>query len=163
MVLGSRARRNSQLPGKLLFVQIGGAQPWPHLFPGARLSRHALADGRPRCKIELGCWYGCARPMLWQHGQRFVSFLSLVPLFRLTTCALCCATGHQRYLQISNWAADIEGLTHPPAGSCLSQLAMDGMLSHPDLSNPSLSLILPNLTGQRVGGVWVHTFEDHYM
>ena len=89
MVLGSRVGKYSQLSSKLPFVHIGGAQPWPHRVPqpGAGLSRHALADGRPGCTIELGCWYGCARPKLWQFGQRLGSLLSLVPLFRITTCA----------------------------------------------------------------------------
>ena len=39
---------------------------------------------------------------------------------------------------------------------------MDGMLSYPGLSTPSLSSIQPGLTWHRVGGVWVHTFQDHY-
>ena len=85
------------------------------------------------------------------------------PLFRLTTCALRCATGHQRYVQVSNWAADIEGLMHPLAGSCLSQLAMDVMLSLPLLCTPTLSSIQSGLTWPTEGGMWVHTFEDHYM
>ena len=134
----------------------------PFSPPEAGLSRHAHADGRPGCRIELGCWYGCARPKLWQSGQ-LMSFLSLIPLFRLTTCALRCATGHQLYVQVSNWAAYIEGLMHPPAAACLSQLAMDVMLSLPLLCTPSLSSIQSGLTWPTNGGVWVHTFEDHYM
>ena len=55
MVLGSGIGKYSQLSSNLPLVYIGGAQPWPHRVPqpGAGLSRHALADGRPGCTIEL--------------------------------------------------------------------------------------------------------------
>ena len=117
LVLGSQVRKYFQLSGKLPFVHIEGAQPWSHRFPqpGAELSRHALADGRPGCRFELGCWYGCARPKLWYFGQRFVSFWSIVSSFRLADCALRCGTGHQHYVHTSDRAADVEDLTHPPA------------------------------------------------
>ena len=69
--LDSRVGEYSQLSGKQPFVHVGGAQPWPHHFPppGAGLSRHALADGRPACKFELD-WCGRANSNLWQFGQR---------------------------------------------------------------------------------------------
>ena len=66
-------------------------------------------------------------------------------------------------MQVSNWAADVEGLMHPPTGSCLSQLAMDVVLSLSALCTPSLSWIQSGLTWHTVGGVGVHTFEDHYI
>ena len=39
---------------------------------------------------------------------------------------------------------------------------MDVMLSLPFLCTPSLSSIQSGLTWPTEGGVWVHTFEDHY-
>ena len=39
---------------------------------------------------------------------------------------------------------------------------MDVMLSLPLLCTPSLSSIQAGLTWPTEGGVWVHTFEDHY-
>ena len=47
MVLGSRVGKDFQLSGKLLFIQIGGAQPWPRRFPQPFSSKELDSAGMP--------------------------------------------------------------------------------------------------------------------
>ena len=159
-VLGCRVGKNPSFPASCSSFISEGRSPGHTVFPKQEQGSAGMPlqiagqDARSSWTAGLG--------VLDQSSGSLVSLLSLLPLFRLMTCALRCTIGHQRYVQISEWAADVDGLTHPPASSRFSQLAMDVMLSHPDLSTPVLSSSQSALTWHRMGGVWVHAFEDHY-
>ena len=160
MVLCSRVGTIPQVSAKLLFVHIGERSPGHTVFPNQEQDPAGmpLQMAGPDAKLSLAASMGVLDRSSCSFWQRLVFFLSLLPLFQLATCTICCARG-QHYVQVSNWAADNEGMMQPYAGSGL--LAMYVMLSHSSLSTLRLSLIQPSFTWHRVDGLWVYTFEDH--